>query len=66
MLDQPLGVDDFSLHQLALHRVDHLAAEHGTLHRPEFHGDVKPVENPIASELAALDSLCKFTCVVAD
>ena len=51
---QPLSVDDFSLHRLAFHRVDHLAAEHGTLRRLEFHRDVKPVQNPAASELIAV------------
>jgi hypothetical protein len=42
-------VDDFRLHRLALHRVDHLAAEHGALRRLEFHRDVDPGIRPRAS-----------------
>jgi len=63
---QSLGADDFSLHRLALHRVDHLAAEHGALRRLEFHRDVEAVKNPAASRLTAHDSPRKFTRVVAD
>jgi hypothetical protein len=44
---------------------DHLAAEHGTLRRLKLHRDVKPVEDPAASKLTALDGLCKFNSVIA-
>jgi hypothetical protein len=66
MPDQPFRVDDLGFHRLPFHRVDHLAAEHGTLSRRQLHRDVKPVEDPAPSQLTALNRLPKFTGVVAD
>jgi hypothetical protein len=63
MPDQPLDVADFSLDLLPFQRVDHLAAEHGTLRRLEFHHDVEPVEDLTASRLTALFSFVALPAI---
>ncbi|WP_147394162.1 hypothetical protein [Paraburkholderia sp. BL23I1N1] len=64
--DEPTGAVDFSSHRLPFQCGDHLAAEHGPVCRLKLHLYVELVEDPAASQLAALDGLLKFTSVLAD